>query len=87
MSFIRNLDSAGRLIVPLALRQQLELSEKTPVQIEICGDTIMLTKFMPCCTVCGLEKSPDEMSKIDLDAPENRTYYICDDCKNKILDS
>ncbi|MFR8010733.1 MAG: hypothetical protein ACLU8W_03060 [Clostridia bacterium] len=47
----------------------------------------MLTKFMPCCTVCGLEKSPDEMSKIDLDAPENRTYYICDDCKNKILDS
>lgn len=87
MSIIRNLDSAGRIILPLEFRQELELTEKTPVQMEIYGDTIILTKFKPRCTVCGLEKSPDEMSRIDLDAPEKRTYYICDDCKDKILDS
>lgn len=87
MSIIRNLDSAGRLIIPLEFRQQLELSEMTPVQMEIYGDTIILTKFKPRCTVCGLEKTPDEMCKIDLDTPEKRTYYICDDCKNEILDS
>lgn len=87
MSIIRNLDSAGRLILPLEFRQQLELSERTPVQMEVYGEAIVLTKFKPRCTVCGLEKTPDEISRIDLDSPEKCTYYICDECKNKILDS
>lgn len=86
MSIIRNLDSAGRLIVPLEFRKKLDLSEKTPVQIDVYGESIVLTKFRPRCSVCEQEKSPDEMHKVDLDSPDKRTYYICDACKNKILE-
>lgn len=86
MSIIRTLDSAGRLIVPLEFRKRLEISEKTPIQMDVYGETIVLTKFKPHCSVCGQEKSPEEMYKVDIDAQDNHTYYICDACKNKILD-
>ncbi|RFC48372.1 MAG: Bifunctional DNA-binding transcriptional regulator of the YhaV-PrlF toxin-antitoxin module [Verrucomicrobia bacterium] len=47
MRTILSLDSAGRIIIPKAIREKLHLGPGTSLQVEVIGDRIELTQVLP----------------------------------------
>lgn len=54
---IRNIDGLGRIVIPMEIRNKLEISEKDPLEIHVEGSTIMVKKFEPDCVFCGSSKN------------------------------
>lgn len=59
IEIIRKIDELGRIVLPLELRQALELNKNTPVQIrlDIEKQQIIIHKEKPGCTFCGNENN------------------------------
>lgn len=53
---VRKLDVLGRIVLPMELRNQLNLSEKDPIEIFVDGSSIILKKYEPNCVLCGSSK-------------------------------
>ena len=68
---VRRVDELGRVVIPIELRNQFDISEKDPIEI---GSTIVLKKFVPNCIFCGSDK----------DLTQYRDKQICKKCINKI---
>ncbi len=49
---VRKLDVLGRIVLPMELRNQLNLSEKDPIEIFVDGSSIILKKYEPNCVLC-----------------------------------
>ncbi|PFD95669.1 AbrB family transcriptional regulator [Bacillus cereus] len=41
----RKLDQLGRIVIPIELRRTLEIEEKTPLEIYVEGEKIILKKY------------------------------------------
>ncbi|MEY8351462.1 AbrB/MazE/SpoVT family DNA-binding domain-containing protein [Bacillus cereus] len=41
----RKLDPLGRIVIPMELRRTLEIEEKTPLEIYVDGEKIILKKY------------------------------------------
>ncbi|PEJ23242.1 AbrB family transcriptional regulator [Bacillus pseudomycoides] len=41
----RKLDQLGRIVIPMELRRTLEIEEKTPLEIYVEGEKIILKKY------------------------------------------
>ncbi len=67
---VRKVDELGRIVLPIELRKNMDLSPRDAVEIFVEEDKIILKKYMPCCIFCG--------------NAENVTYYkgklVCSDC-------
>lgn len=51
---VRNIDEAGRLVLPKELRREFSLvGESTAVEIFTDADKIVLRKYAPACIFCG----------------------------------
>ena len=37
---IRNIDTLGRIVIPMEMRNKLKISEKDPIEIHVEGNTI-----------------------------------------------
>lgn len=44
---IRRIDDLGRIVIPKAIREQLNIKENTPLEISVDGNTICLTEYVP----------------------------------------
>lgn len=44
---VRRIDELGRVVIPRELRRLLEIRENDPLNIQIVGDAIMLSKYQP----------------------------------------
>ena len=71
---IRKVDELGRIVIPMELRNKLEIAEKDPLEIFVDGSSIILKKYNPNCIFCG--SSRDLFSYND--------KLICAKCKSKI---
>lgn len=73
---IRRVDELGRVVIPIEIRNKLEIAEKDPIEIYVDGSSIVLKKYEPNCVFCGNSK--------------NLTTYkdklICSKCAQKIAD-
>jgi len=49
---VRQLDTLGRIVVPIELRRTLDLQLKDSVEIYVNGDEIILRKYHPTCIFC-----------------------------------
>ncbi|MBQ3497848.1 MAG: AbrB/MazE/SpoVT family DNA-binding domain-containing protein [Clostridia bacterium] len=50
---VRQIDSAGRIVLPKELRTMLDLKENSDyLEIFTQGEFIMLKKYSPCCVFC-----------------------------------
>ena len=50
---VRQIDSAGRIVLPKELRTMLDLKENSDyLEIFTQGEFIMLRKYSPCCVFC-----------------------------------
>ncbi|MNC08509.1 Transition state regulatory protein AbrB [compost metagenome] len=50
---VRQLDSLGRVVIPIELRRTLGIEEKDGLEIFVDGNRIVLQKYAPGCHFCG----------------------------------
>lgn len=53
---LRKVDELGRIVIPIELRNKLDIHEKDPLEIFVEGNDIILKKFEPNCIFCGSTK-------------------------------
>ena len=53
---LRKVDELGRIVIPIELRNKLDIHEKDPLEIFVEGNDIILRKFQPNCIFCGNTK-------------------------------
>ena len=71
---VRKVDELGRVVLPISIRQTMDINEKDSLEIFTDEHRIILQKYEPACIFCG--------------NADNITMYqgkrICSDCINKI---
>ena len=50
---IRQLDSLGRIVLPIELRRTLDIGPKDMLEIFVEGNSVVLRKYEPNCHFCG----------------------------------
>ena len=50
---VRQLDTLGRIVIPVELRRTMDLSLKDTLEIFVDGDQIVLKKYHPACVFCN----------------------------------
>ena len=50
---IRQLDSLGRIVLPIELRRTLDIKTKDMLEILVEGNSVILRKYEPNCLFCG----------------------------------
>lgn len=71
---IRKIDELGRIVLPMELRNKLNIAEKDSLEIFVEGSSIVLKKYHSTCTFCGSDKNLIAFSD----------KLICSKCKEKI---
>ncbi len=71
---VRKIDSLGRFVIPIELRNVMDISTNDSIEIFTDEDKIILKKYQPSCLFCG--------------NADNITYFkgklICQDCLNEM---
>jgi len=68
---VRRVDDLGRVVIPKELRRTLAIGEKDALEIYVNGQDIVLRKYAPGCTFCGVAEG-------DLKPFKNK--LVCIDC-------
>ncbi len=71
---VRNIDSLGRIVIPMEIRNKLKISVKDPLEIHVEGTAIMVRKYEPDCVFCGSSKN----------VVEYKGKNVCEKCINDI---
>ena len=50
---VRKVDELGRIVLPMEIRNTLDINPKDPLEIFVENDQIVLRKYEPCCVFCG----------------------------------
>lgn len=53
---VRKVDELGRIVIPIELRNKLDIAIKDPIEIFVEGSSIILKKYEPNCIFCGNSK-------------------------------
>ncbi|MBP3332456.1 MAG: AbrB/MazE/SpoVT family DNA-binding domain-containing protein [Clostridia bacterium] len=71
---VRKIDSLGRIVLPVEIRETLGIEEKDPLEIFVDGENIVFKKYSPTCIFC--------------DATEHLTLFkdkrICPKCMEEL---
>ena len=71
---VRKVDELGRVVIPIEIRNQFEISEKDPIEIYVDGSSIILKKYEKSCFFCGNTKK----------LVEYKDKLICSKCLEQI---
>lgn len=71
---IRKIDELGRLVLPIEIRQILDIKEKDPLEISLKDDGVFIKKTIPSCIFCN------STTKLKTFSEKN----ICTDCIKKL---
>lgn len=71
---VRQIDSVGRLVLPIELRESLYMNKGDSVEIFVQGDKIILKKYNPTCIFCGEAEDVDYF----------KGKFICQNCKKEL---
>ena len=53
IGIVRKFDELGRIVLPIELRNKMDINTKDSVEIFVDNDKIILKKYQPCCVFCG----------------------------------
>ena len=73
---IRKVDELGRIVIPIELRNKLNIAIKDPIEIFVEGSSIILKKYEPNCIFCGNSK----------DLSSYKDKLVCSKCLTKLSD-
>ena len=71
---VRKVDELGRVVLPIELRRTLDIELRSPLEIYVEGDMVILKKYAPACIFCGETK----------EAIDFRNKIICRDCQKEL---
>ena len=71
---VRRLDELGRLVIPIEIRNKLNITERDPIEIYVDGSNIILNKYEGTCIFCGNNKN----------LTEYKAKNICSSCLKKL---
>lgn len=71
---VRQMDSLGRIVLPIELRRTLDIAQKDSLEIYVEGNQIILKKYEPTCVFC-------ENSK---DVIQFRGHNVCPNCLEEL---
>jgi transcriptional pleiotropic regulator of transition state genes len=71
---VRRLDPLGRIVLPKAYRDNLDIAIKDDIEIEVKGTSIYVSKFEPRCILCGETESITEFNG----------SHICEKCRKEL---
>lgn len=71
---VRKVDELGRVVIPIELRNKLDIKVKDPIEIFVDGSSIVLKKYEPNCIFCGNSKELINYNE----------KLICEKCAEKI---
>ena len=71
---LRKVDELGRVVIPIELRNKLDIHEKDPLEIYVEGNDIILRKFQPNCIFCGSTEN----------LVEYKDKLVCDKCSKQL---
>ncbi len=71
---VRQMDSLGRIVLPIELRRTLDIAQKDSLEIFVEGSQIILKKYEPTCIFC--ENSRDIVSF--------KGKNVCPDCLKEL---
>jgi len=54
---IRKIDELGRFVIPMEMRNKLDISNSDSLEIYVEGTSIILKKYQPDCVFCGSSKN------------------------------
>ena len=70
----RKIDGLGRIVIPMEIRNKLEISQNDPLEIHVEGNASVLRKCEPDCTFCGSSRG----------IIEYKGRKICDKCLKEL---
>ncbi len=50
---VRRIDELGRIVLPIELRNKMDIKNKDSIEIFVEEDKIILKKYVPACLFCG----------------------------------
>ena len=50
---VRKIDDLGRIVIPIEIRNNLDIRSRDAVEMFVDGDKIVLAKYNPACIFCG----------------------------------
>ena len=53
IGIVRKIDELGRIVLPIELRNKMDMNTKDSVEIFVDNDKIILKKYQPCCVFCS----------------------------------
>ena len=71
---VRKVDELGRIVLPISIRQTMDINEKDPLEIFTDDNRIILQKYHPACVFCN---NADRIVYFNY-------KRICQDCLEKI---
>lgn len=71
---IRKVDELGRIVLPIELRNALNIAQKDPIEIFVEGSSIILKKHEDNCIFCGSSKQ----------LVEYKNKLICSKCLENV---
>ena len=71
---VRKVDQLGRIVLPIELRNTMDISEKDALEIYVDGNQIILKKYEPSCIFCGSAKNVENF----------KGRNICADCLKEL---
>ena len=71
---VRKVDELGRVVIPIEIRNKLDIAEKDPIEIYVDGSSIILKKYEETCVFCGSTKN----------VVEYKEKLICTKCAHNI---
>ena len=71
---VRRIDELGRIVLPIELRNKMDIANKDSIEIFVEEDKIILKKYVPACLFCG---NADEVIL-------HRGKLVCKACLNEM---
>ena len=71
---VRQMDSLGRIVLPIELRRTLGIAQKDSLEIYVNGEEIVLKKVQPVCVFCGSSE----------DVVPYRDKLVCKSCLEEL---
>ena len=50
---VRKIDELGRIVLPIEIRNTMDIASRDPIEIFVEEDKIILKKYEPSCVFCG----------------------------------
>ena len=72
----RKIDSLGRVVLPIELRKELDIDDRSAIDICVNDNQIVLRKSEPNCKICQATKNLKQVP--------DKNVFVCVNCQKEI---